>query len=78
MLEIVAVANNNGLKLPREFGLILKQALYFDRYQKILAPTIDPLRDSRLRDNFGQEVFKYSPIDKNSPKIIDVEAIDQK
>lgn len=78
VLEIVTVANNNGLKLPREFGLILKQALYFDRYQKILAPTIDPLRDSRLRDNFGQEVFKYKTIDKNSPKIIDVEAIDQK
>jgi aarF domain-containing kinase len=50
VLEIVQVAENNGLKLPREFGLLLKQALYFDRYQKLLAPTLDPLRDSRVRD----------------------------
>jgi aarF domain-containing kinase len=25
VLDIVAVAENNGLKLPREFGLLLKQ-----------------------------------------------------
>lgn len=36
VLEIVAVAEQNGLKLPREFGLLLKQALYFDRYQKVV------------------------------------------
>ena len=28
MLEIIAVARNHGLRLPREFGLILKQVLY--------------------------------------------------
>lgn len=27
VLEVVAVAENNGLKLPREFGLLLKQVL---------------------------------------------------
>ena len=31
LLEIVEVATKNGLKLPREFGLLVKQALYFDR-----------------------------------------------
>ena len=30
-----------------------KQALYFDRYQKLLAPTLDPLRDERVRGNFN-------------------------
>jgi aarF domain-containing kinase len=25
VLKVVAVAENNGLKLPREFGLLLKQ-----------------------------------------------------
>jgi hypothetical protein len=25
VLEVVAVAQSNGLKLPREFGLLLKQ-----------------------------------------------------
>jgi hypothetical protein len=33
---------------PREFGLLIKQQLYFDRYTRILAPTLDPLRDSRI------------------------------
>lgn len=32
LLEVVDVANKNGLKLPREFGLLLKQSLYFNRY----------------------------------------------
>jgi hypothetical protein len=27
VLDIVAVAQSNGLKLPREFGLLLKQVL---------------------------------------------------
>jgi aarF domain-containing kinase len=27
VLEIVSVAEKNGLKLPREFGLLLKQVL---------------------------------------------------
>lgn len=50
VLEVVDVSERNGLKLPREFGLLLKQALYFDRYQKLLAPTLDPLRDKRVTD----------------------------
>lgn len=49
LLEIVEVASSNGLKLPREFGLLVKQALYFDRYTKLLAPTLDPLRDARVQ-----------------------------
>lgn len=32
LLEMVDVANKNGLKLPREFGLLLKQSLYFNRW----------------------------------------------
>lgn len=39
-----------------EFGLLIKQQLYFDRYTKILAPTLDPLRDSRMQMQMkGQE-----------------------
>ena len=48
LLALVDVAENNGLKLPREFGLLVKQSLYFDRYIKILAPTIDVLKDDRV------------------------------
>ncbi|CAB1114331.1 unnamed protein product [Ectocarpus sp. CCAP 1310/34] len=49
LLDLVSVSRENGLKLPREFGLLIKQQLYFDRYTKILAPTLDPLRDSRMQ-----------------------------
>jgi aarF domain-containing kinase len=32
VLEIVSVAEKNGLKLPREFGLLLKQVMYLLKY----------------------------------------------
>ncbi|GKY94103.1 hypothetical protein MPSEU_000376700 [Mayamaea pseudoterrestris] len=48
LLELVDVTENNGLKLPREFGLLVKQSLYFDRYLKILAPNVDVVNDSRI------------------------------
>ena len=46
LLELVEVTESNGLKLPREFGLLVKQSLYFDRYLKILAPNLDVLIDT--------------------------------
>ncbi|KAL7551571.1 hypothetical protein ACHAWF_018422 [Thalassiosira exigua] len=48
LLRIVAVTEDNGLRLPREFGLLVKQSLYFDRYLKILAPELDVASDSRV------------------------------
>ncbi|KAG5184969.1 hypothetical protein JKP88DRAFT_219503 [Tribonema minus] len=48
LLDLVSVAESNNLRLQREFGLLIKQQLYFDRYTRILAPTLDPLRDSRI------------------------------
>ena len=48
LLDIVDVTEDNGLKLPREFGLLVKQSLYFDRYLKILAPGLDVMNDSRV------------------------------
>lgn len=83
VLEIVAVAENNGLKLPREFGLLLKQALYFDRYQKLLAPTLDPLRDSRIKEalqetgEYGSEapLFSKRGVAPRRGKIIDAEIV---
>jgi aarF domain-containing kinase len=49
LLEFVEVTENNGLKLPREFGLLVKQSLYFDRYLKILAPDVDVMNDDRVQ-----------------------------
>lgn len=40
LLTIVQVAKENGIRFPREFGLLLKQFLYFDKYIKTLAPEI--------------------------------------
>ncbi|MCS7206303.1 MAG: AarF/UbiB family protein [Leptospiraceae bacterium] len=39
-LKIIQVAKENGIRFPREFGLILKQFLYFDKYLRTLAPDI--------------------------------------
>jgi len=48
LLDMVDIAEDNGLKLPREFGLLVKQSLYFDRYLKILAPGLDVMSDARV------------------------------
>lgn len=48
LLDLVNVTEDNGLKLPREFGLLVKQSLYFDRYLKILAPELDVMGDTRV------------------------------
>ena len=114
------VSEKNGLKLPREFGLLMKQALYFDRYhhdpipipnpdpdpdpdrdpdldpdpdpnsypnpdpdphpnryQKILAPASDPLRDPRLMESLADTDFGSSRGRRGSSTanaIVDVEA----
>ncbi|MCX7631835.1 MAG: AarF/UbiB family protein [Turneriella sp.] len=38
VLQLVRVAQENGLRIPREFALLIKQFLYFDRYAQLLTP----------------------------------------
>eukprot|EP00586_Coscinodiscus_wailesii_P015147 CAMPEP_0172508520 /NCGR_PEP_ID=MMETSP1066-20121228/212672_1 /TAXON_ID=671091 /ORGANISM="Coscinodiscus wailesii, Strain CCMP2513" /LENGTH=537 /DNA_ID=CAMNT_0013286527 /DNA_START=334 /DNA_END=1947 /DNA_ORIENTATION=- len=57
LLDFVDIAEDNGLRLPREFGLLVKQSLYFDRYLKILAPNLDVVGDDRV-DLGGQKSAK--------------------
>lgn len=64
LLELVDITESNGLKLPREFGLLVKQSLYFDRYLKILAPELDVMNDSRV-SGLGEE----SSGDKSIPRV---------
>lgn len=45
LFKIRDLTRNNGLKIPREFGLLFKQFLYFDRYVKSIAPDINLLKD---------------------------------
>jgi predicted unusual protein kinase regulating ubiquinone biosynthesis (AarF/ABC1/UbiB family) len=41
-------AIRHGLRMPRDFVLVVKQMLYFDRYAKILAPDLNVFRDPRI------------------------------
>jgi aarF domain-containing kinase len=48
VIDIVRVGDRNGVKFPREFGLLLKQVLYFDRYVRLLAPDMEVVSDERV------------------------------
>ena len=48
LLDLVKLGEQHGLHFPREFALLLKQFLYFDRYIHILAPELDMFMDERL------------------------------
>lgn len=46
--RIQRVASKHRMRMPKEFVLITKQMLYFDRYAKLLAPTLNVFTDPRL------------------------------
>ncbi|OZG73240.1 kinase [Hahella sp. CCB-MM4] len=48
LMDLVRIGEQHGLHFPREFALLLKQFLYFDRYVHILAPELDMFMDERL------------------------------
>ena len=48
-LQVVQAGETHGVRFPREFGLLLKQFLYFDRYTRLLAPSLSIMQDERLR-----------------------------
>jgi predicted unusual protein kinase regulating ubiquinone biosynthesis (AarF/ABC1/UbiB family) len=45
---IMRVSVKHQMRLPRDFVLITKQMLYFDRYAKVLAPKLNIFRDPRV------------------------------
>jgi aarF domain-containing kinase len=47
-LQLVRISETHGIKFPREFGLLIKQLLYFDRYTRLLAPELQVMRDERI------------------------------
>ncbi|KXZ49651.1 hypothetical protein GPECTOR_20g508 [Gonium pectorale] len=47
-VQLVRIGETHGVKFPREFGLFLKQLLYFDRYTRILAPSLQVFNDDRI------------------------------
>jgi len=48
LIEITQAAKNYGLHFPREFALLLKQMLYFDRYVQLVSPQASFYQDARL------------------------------
>jgi predicted unusual protein kinase regulating ubiquinone biosynthesis (AarF/ABC1/UbiB family) len=77
LLDFVDATENNGLKFPREFGLLVKQSLYFDRYLKILAPNLDVMWVSVLGSESSTTSLSPSRTSGNNSNfdgdIIDVE-----
>jgi predicted unusual protein kinase regulating ubiquinone biosynthesis (AarF/ABC1/UbiB family) len=56
--QIQKVASKHQMYLPKEFVLITKQMLYFDRYAKLLAPKLNVFTDPRLVMSLMQDLMK--------------------
>ncbi|RMH43690.1 MAG: AarF/ABC1/UbiB kinase family protein [Deltaproteobacteria bacterium] len=54
--RIHRVATRHRMRMPKEFVLITKQMLYFDRYAKILAPKLNVFTDPRLLMSMMQDI----------------------
>jgi len=48
LLDLIRIGEEHGIRFPREFALLLKQFLYFDRYVQALAPELDLFSDNRV------------------------------
>lgn len=55
LLDLVNIGEQHGIRFPREFALLLKQFLYFDRYVQVLAPELDVFGDARVDVWSGME-----------------------
>ena len=54
--NLLKIAGQYGAHMPSEFVLITRQLLYFDRYAKLLAPSLNLFADPRLLMTVGAEV----------------------
>ncbi len=55
---ILRTGVKHGMRLPREFVLVAKQMLYFDRYAKLLAPDLNVFRDPRIVSALLEDVMR--------------------
>jgi predicted unusual protein kinase regulating ubiquinone biosynthesis (AarF/ABC1/UbiB family) len=56
--DILRMARRHKLRQPREFILIVKQVLYFDRYAKLLAPDLNVFTDPRVFSALAEDVAR--------------------
>lgn len=54
---ILRTSVRHGLRLPREMVLVSKQMIYFDRYAKVLAPSLNVFRDPRVVMALAEDVM---------------------
>jgi predicted unusual protein kinase regulating ubiquinone biosynthesis (AarF/ABC1/UbiB family) len=54
---LIRASEKHRLKLPRDFVLVTKQMLYFDRYAKKLAPRLNVFKDPRLVTPLAMDVL---------------------
>jgi predicted unusual protein kinase regulating ubiquinone biosynthesis (AarF/ABC1/UbiB family) len=55
---IMRTGIRHGMRLPREFVLVVKQMLYFDRYAKLLAPNLNVFQDPRIVTALAADVMQ--------------------
>jgi predicted unusual protein kinase regulating ubiquinone biosynthesis (AarF/ABC1/UbiB family) len=56
--SILRASVKHRMRLPREFVLVTKQMLYFDRYAKLLAPRLNVFSDPRLVAAISEDVLR--------------------
>ncbi len=49
LIEMADIGKRHGIRFPRDFVLLTKQMLYFDRYMRVLAPDMDMFSDKNIR-----------------------------
>ncbi|HEY8041689.1 MAG TPA: AarF/UbiB family protein [Polyangiaceae bacterium] len=55
---ILRTSVRHGMRMPRDFVLVTKQMLYFDRYAKLLAPRLNVFRDPRIVSALAMDVMQ--------------------
>jgi predicted unusual protein kinase regulating ubiquinone biosynthesis (AarF/ABC1/UbiB family) len=56
--DILRASVKHKMRLPREFVLVTKQMLYFDRYAKLLAPKLNIFSDPRVVQSISDGVMR--------------------
>jgi predicted unusual protein kinase regulating ubiquinone biosynthesis (AarF/ABC1/UbiB family) len=53
---IMRTGIKHGMRMPRDFVLVVKQMVYFDRYAKLLAPDLNVFRDPRIVSGLLEDI----------------------
>jgi predicted unusual protein kinase regulating ubiquinone biosynthesis (AarF/ABC1/UbiB family) len=64
---IMRTGVKHGMRMPRDFVLVVKQMVYFDRYAKLLAPELNVFRDPRIVSGLMEDVMQAQAVWAGSP-----------